>query len=115
MPGRILAFLLLIKDVKNKKSKNATSSILLLKQWNVGEKAFTMGAALTHWIAAGRSLFRRLLCEYYAEQNVEFRLLLNADKGQRSWSPETIVCNISNFLYAQEGCAMQNSRQITAK
>lgn len=77
MHGRLLAFPLLIKDVKNqkkKKSKNTTSNILLLKQRNVREKAFTMGAALTHWIAAGRGLFRRLLCEYYAEQNVEFKL-----------------------------------------
>lgn len=59
------------------------------------EKAFTIWVGLTYWKAAGRDQLRRLSCEYYAEQSVEVKLLLNADEGQRSQSPETIVCNIS--------------------
>lgn len=73
----------------------------------MGEKAPTIGASFTLWIEACRGLFRRLLCNYYAEQNVEFKLLLNADKGQRAGSPQTIICNISNFLYALKECAVQ--------
>lgn len=61
-----------------------------------------MRAALTRRIAVGRGLFRRVLCECYFEQNVAFKPLLNADKGQRSRSPEMIVCSISNFLYVQD-------------
>lgn len=68
----------------------------------MGEKAFATRAALTRRIAVGRGLFRRVLCECYFEQNVAFKPLLNADKGQRSRSPEMIVCSISNFLYVQD-------------
>lgn len=53
--------------------------------------------------AAGADLLRRLLCEYSAEQNVELKPLLNADKGRRSWSPETsFEVFVTSFMHQRD-------------